>query len=344
VVDMQIADTTSGFLVEVTRDEHDEIVRLARRIAASNLRTDPERYAMGAKVLSYNMPRRLIHRIAEFRRYGHPAGGLLIARLPTGDVPLTPEYAETAVDLVPTGAAVLSLVAAILGDQFGFGPELSGLIVQAILPLPGAEWTQRSVSSREALFRHVETAFTRYRADFVLLSCLRADHDGMAGTTIAPIDAILPMLRTDTIEVLRERRFVTKVDESFLIGSGLTGPISIPDVRVLTGPRPRPRLRVDFAETTGTDDRAQAALDELLEVAARVEVTVRLRPGDIVVIDNQHALHGRTAFTPRWDGLDRWLLRTFVARDLAASEDVRPGDGRIIDTDFSSDTRLDNTA
>jgi L-asparagine oxygenase len=71
---------------------------------------------------------------------------------------------------------------------------------------------------------------------------------------------------------------------------------------------------------------------------------VRLRPGDIVLIDNHHALHGRTPFTPRWDGLDRWLLRTFVARDLAASEDVRPGDGRIIDTDFSSVTRVDSTA
>ncbi len=45
---------------------------------------------------------------------------------------------------------------------------------------------------------------------------------------------------------------------------------------------------------------------------------VALRPGDLLVLDNRRAVHARTAFTPRFDGTDRWLQRVYGFSDLWA--------------------------
>jgi alpha-ketoglutarate-dependent taurine dioxygenase len=58
--------------------------------------------------------------------------------------------------------------------------------------------------------------------------------------------------------------------------------------------------------------------------------------GDLLCIDNRRTVHGRTSFTPRYDGFDRWLQRSFVVRDLGLSAvDRQPGE-RIIRTQFTS--------
>lgn len=314
-----------------THREFIRIERLAQELANTSFRHDAERYVQRAQMLWHRMPRRYQQTIAHFKRFSTPHGGLHLVGLPTGPVPPTPEIAELAADRSPVAAAVLSLVAAGLGDQFGFKPELSGLVVQAILPMKGAEFSQRSISSLGELNKHVETAFTEYRADHIGLFCLRADHDGVAGTTLAPVEAMLRQLPEETIAVLRQSRFETTVDESFLIGAGLQGPLTVGNVRVVSGPQCQARLRVDFAGTTGTDADAQAALDALADAATAVAQTVSLTAGSMLLIDNHCAVHGRTEFTPRWDGEDRWLLRTFTTRDLTLSAAVRPNDGRIID-------------
>ena len=97
----------------------------------------------------------------------------------------------------------------------------------------------------------------------------------------------------------------------------------------------RPHLRVDFAETRGVDPEAQAALDVLAEVAMKERLVVHLDEGDLLIVDNRRAVHGRTRFQPRHDRMDRWLMRSFVTRDLLRSESVRPGDGRIVEPDYA---------
>lgn len=99
----------------------------------------------------------------------------------------------------------------------------------------------------------------------------------------------------------------------------------------------RPRIRADFAETSGLDQAAQKALDELRDCAIDAAVEIRLRSGDLLLVDNHRAFHGRTPFRARGDGADRWLLRTFVTKDLSRSEAHRPGDGRIVDADYSAE-------
>jgi alpha-ketoglutarate-dependent taurine dioxygenase len=82
----------------------------------------------------------------------------------------------------------------------------------------------------------------------------------------------------------------------------------------------------------GLDVEADAALQALAAAVAANHVSVVLTPGDLLVIDNTMAVHGRSPFTPRFDGTDRWLQRTFVVADLAPSAGERRG--RVITTRF----------
>jgi L-asparagine oxygenase len=231
---------------------------------------------------------------------------------------------------------VFSLASALLGDQFGFAPELAGQIIQDILPVKGFEDTQQSISSRALLELHCETVFTDHRADVIGLLCLRPDPERMARTVLAPTAAILPLLDPETRRILGEPLFSTTVDSSFLRGSGIDHAIVTGPIRVLDGDPDRPRIRCDFAETKGLDSAAQDALDTLYLAASDSLIDIRLDSGDLLLIDNHDAFHGRSSFRCHGNGNDRWLLRTFITRDLSRSRAHRPGDGRIVDVDYAA--------
>ncbi|MEU7228064.1 TauD/TfdA family dioxygenase [Streptomyces chrestomyceticus] len=74
------------------------------------------------------------------------------------------------------------------------------------------------------------------------------------------------------------------------------------------------------------DETAARAFDELREAMLAVLDGAVLEAGDLIVVDNRTAVHGRTAFRPRYDGQDRWLRRCFAVADLRPSRAVRtPG-------------------
>lgn len=333
VVDYSRRDALD-FVVELTDEERDALVAAAREVMRYSYVGRAEKWVTEAQAQAASLPESLRRRMTAFRRYGHPRGGILVKGLPIGDVPDTPREADN--DAAPSllAAATTSVLIALLGDQYGFLPELGGKLFQSILPEPGAEKTQRSVGSEVYLEDHIEMAFTEFRADYVVLTCVRADHDRVAGTALAPVDDILPRLDEATREILRQPRFRTTVDESFLLGWGEKTAIWVDPIRVFEGSPDRPRVRVDFAETQGKDEEAQAALDRLREAAGAARRVVRLEPGDVLITDNVTALHGRTPFAPRYDGRDRWLLRTFVTKDLSRSLEVRSGDRRVVDPDY----------
>jgi L-asparagine oxygenase len=318
--------------------EAERLAQAARQCSGWDLVEDADGFVREAQRLVSFLPERLADRLRSFRRYGTRTGGLLIRGLPVFTVPLTPATPQVAVGPTLDAAGLLGIVSAVLGDQVGFRPELDGHIVQDIVPVAGQERTQQSVSSVEELYTHTELAFADddCRADYLVLFCLRADHEGVAATTLSSVESVLPLLSSDTVEILAQPRFRTTVDQSFLRGLRRDTPIWIGPIRVLALTAGRPRIRADFAETAGIDGAAQEALNELREAAERVAIEIRLRPGDLLVIENNHAFHGRTPFRARWDGLDRWLLRTSIVGYLARSAEHRPGDARVIDVDYVS--------
>jgi L-asparagine oxygenase len=266
--------------------------------------------------------------IADFVAHGHRSGVLLLRGLPIGDVPTTPPTPISETPKDHTSERTLLAVASLLGEPVGYLPELGGRIVQNLLPVKSNATRQTSTSSDVTLMWHTETAFHPFKPRYLLLLCLRGDPS--AQTLLCSIDAILAGLSPATIAVLREPRFRISPDESFL-DEGSVRTLSAP-MSVLKGEHHELEFTFDAELMVGIDAEATEALQAVSAMIDQANTGIVLEPGDLLIVDNHRAVHGRSRFTARFDGSDRWLQRTFVVSNLDASAGDR--DGRIITTRF----------
>jgi hypothetical protein len=265
--------------------------------------------------------------LARFASAPPRSGALLIRHVPLGALPPTPERPDASIDKDLTTELIILTVARRLGQPVGYVPEHGGRIVQNIVPTQSDADRQTSTSSRSNLMFHTETAFHPHRPRYLLLLCLRGDPS--AHTTLASVHDIMDQLSDDVVATLFEPRFRTAVDVSFLAGR----PNELGPVRpVITGTRAEPTFVFDADLTVGIDGEAEDALVAVRTAIEQVQTSVVLEPGDLLVVDNNIAVHGRSPFTARFDGTDRWLQRAFVVADLAPSAGER--DGRVITTEF----------
>ncbi|MGB0113882.1 MAG: hypothetical protein WBP59_11725 [Ilumatobacteraceae bacterium] len=255
------------------------------------------------------------------------SGALLIRNVPIGGLPATPAAPSAPTDKDLTTELVLLTVARRLGQPVGYVPEHGGRIVQNIVPTASDADLQTSTSSRSNLMFHTETAFHPFRPRYLLLFCLRGDPN--ARTTLVSIHDLVDHLPDDVVTAMFEPRFRTAVDASFLDGRDNTlGPAR----PLITGTLAEPTFVFDADLTRGIDDTSDAVVAAVSTAIGELESAVVLEPGDLLVIDNNIAVHGRSPFTARFDGTDRWLQRSFVVSDLAPSAAERRG--RVITTEF----------
>jgi alpha-ketoglutarate-dependent taurine dioxygenase len=92
-------------------------------------------------------------------------------------------------------------------------------------------------------------------------------------------------------------------------------------------------MNYDGELTVGVDADARHALAALADAIEVSYTSVVLADGDLLIVDNRRAVHGRSEFVARFDGADRWLQRTFVVDDLAAVTERRDA---VITTQFSA--------
>ncbi len=276
--------------------------------------------------------------LCDFVDEGHPTGALLLRDLPIGEVPSTPSSPVTPAGKDQVSELVLLTVARRLGQPVGYAPEHGGDIVQNLLPTLGDATRQTSTSSGVDLEFHTETAFHPHKPRYLLLLCLRGDPQ--AQTLLCSVTEVLDRLAARVRHILGQPRFRIGVDESFRTattpgaGSGLGArpPLGDP-MPVLSGPPDRPTFTFDADLMVGVDEGATAALAAVRGVVRDAHRAVTLDAGDLLIIDNAVAVHGRSRFPARFDGTDRWLQRAFVVADLAASQADR--DGRVITTRFA---------
>ena len=267
--------------------------------------------------------------LVDFASTPHRSGALLLKGMPVGTLPATPSTPTTPADKDHVSEFTLLTVARRLGQPVGYQPEHGGDIVQNIVPTKAAADRQVSTSSKVELMFHTEAAFHPHRPRYLLLLCLRGDPS--AATTLSSVHEVLPHLPDDIRDVLFQQRFRTAVDESYL--DGRQNVLGVP-MAVLSGHRKYPSMVFDADLMVGMDEQADDALQALAQAVAALQTSVVLEAGDLLVVDNAVAVHGRSPFTARFDGTDRWLQRTFVVSDLAASAADRVG--RVITTHFGA--------
>ena len=288
-----------------------------------------EAFVRAAAHAGRNVPPAVYDALTDFVDAPHRSGALLLRGAPIGELPQTPATPTTPTAKDHASEFTLLTVARLLGQPVGYEPEHGGDIVQQLVPVAGTETLQVSTSSKVELMFHTEAAFHPHRPRYLLLLCLRGD--ASAVTTLSSIHEVLPLLPHDVRTTLFEPRFRTAVDESYLHGRPNLLGAPMP---VLAGDPHTPTMVFDADLMVGTDEAADDALRVLAQAVASHRTGVVLEPGDLLVVDNAVAVHGRSPFTPRFDGFDRWLQRAFVVSDLRPSAAER--NGRVIVTRFGA--------
>ncbi|MGL4304896.1 MAG: TauD/TfdA family dioxygenase [Mycobacteriaceae bacterium] len=78
------------------------------------------------------------------------------------------------------------------------------------------------------------------------------------------------------------------------------------------------QLRINSHTTSALKSLAQKALQIFVQALNAAASDIILEPGDMIIIDNHIAAHGRTHFFPYYDGKDRWLRRVFASKSIPA--------------------------
>jgi Fe(II)/alpha-ketoglutarate-dependent arginine beta-hydroxylase len=262
-----------------------------------------------------------------------PEDGLFVLRgLPVADDALGPTPQRWSTPAGPSTAVLevaLLLLASALGRVFGWAGQQDGRLVHTIVPSPGHEQEQTGLSSNVLLSPHSEDAFHPLRAHFLMLGCLR-NHDDVAThaacvrrADLDPVD--IATLSEPTVPILP--------DDSYGEAQRFGAPP--PSIPTLWHREDGLCLRFDPAYTPLDDAPAEyrAAYGRLGTALEGATTAVRLRPGDVLVIDNDTVVHGRAPFRARYDGTDRWLKRI----NIRAAERLRPS-GEALEHGYGQQT------
>ncbi|GAA2868758.1 L-asparagine oxygenase [Actinoplanes cyaneus] len=322
---MELADVSVRLTTEQTESLREACAGAAGKVTGQPL--DREAVLAAARGAARALPDRLIEALGSFRVAGNPLGTLVVEGVPT-DAVLPPTPAGGDLDdwsALPVATMVQLAICAELGDVIGYADEKQGRLVQDVVPVAGAE-TRQENSGTVWLELHTENGFHPYKPDHLTLLCLRSDPAAEGRTVTGAVRQVLPRLSAECVQRLRRPDFRIRHSSSF----SATQPArwSAP-LAVLTGPAGDPELTADFHAMRPLTAAAAEALAELRAAIEDALVGTVLLPGTMIIVDNRAAVHGRTAFTARHDGTDRWLRRCFTVADLRRSRGARPTGSRV---------------
>jgi L-asparagine oxygenase len=269
----------------------------------------------------------LTEAMLRFGERGSDSGMFVVSGLDAGSVPATPLDNRDGVGARTPFSSQVILVAHLLGDVVYYEAEGTGHLTQDVTPNPRYLDRQSSQGSRTELEAHTEQSFSPMRPDHVVLGCLRGDP--AAETFVLSARELVRHFSETELAYLRRPLWTTLIDDSFHPyvpdPDEIRGPFAL-----LSGSLDDPVLRLDQELTHGVTAEAQRLLRAVIGFYSRAKKGFTLYAGDIGFIDNTRSMHGRSAFVPRFDGTDRFIIRTFVVRDLRRTSAARRAGGRMI--------------
>lgn len=327
----QFSNTLAPTIYRLREDEAATITALGEQVRRNAL-DDAEAFCVKARSLARRIPDRLADAMTKFSDVGSDSGILVVSGLEVGPVPPTPLNNQEGVGAGTKLAPQVAILAHGLGDMVMYEAEGTGHLLQDMVPNPNYMHRQSSQGSRQTLEAHTEQSFSDMRPDYVLLGCLRGDPD--ANTYVFSARDLVGRLTTEEINFLRRPLWTTLIDDSFHQyvpdPAQVRGPFAI-----LAGSDDDPEIRIDQELTHGMTHGAHRLLQKVIDIYSRDRRGHTLMPGDVAFVDNTRAMHGRSAFRPRFDGTDRFIIRGFVVRDLRRTSCARRIGGRRISASLS---------
>lgn len=213
---------------------------------------------------------------------------------------------------------VIGAVSLELGRLFGY-EETSRYVMYDIYPVKGYEESRSFINSRKMLAFHSDgSAHPELSPDYVLLYCIRSDPRAI--NLVAGLDALLGGLPPTVVALLKRpvfKHLVSQSPERYVLKP------------ILFVERGKLAVSYDEENVAGIDVEATAAQDMLNKRLREIAVELPNSDNSLLIIDNRRSLHARGAFTPRFDGTDRWVKGAFVTRaDVADGTILRLGERR----------------
>lgn len=310
--DTQALPALQETIFQLTAEQAASIEELASRIDALP-NDEPDAFCRQALDVAFELPSELRRAVLNFSDVGSDTGVMVIRGLNVDeDLPDTPLDNGQGIAGRTRFVKQMASIAHLLGTMVGYEAENGGRLVQDMVPNPKLAMTQQSQSSKVELEAHTEQCFSDHRPDYVLLGALRGDPN--AYTFAYAARKFVEHFTEDELRQLREPRWMTQIDDSFKPyipdPNAVRGPYPI-----ITGPVDDPYILVDQDLMHGVTREAQELLDKVIQTYVEHRDGVALQAGDLLLLDNPRAIHGRSLFTPRFDGKDRFIARGFVVRD-----------------------------
>jgi len=294
---------------------------------------DYEEYVMNCHIAVLSViSKDLLRELMLMRNSPFCSGTILLKGLPLDDdLPPTPLSGRRSDYFKKTSIAETILIglSSILGNPIGHEEEKDGNLIHDVIPVVG---TDKPLSNEGAadFGLHVENAIFEEREQFLVLSCLRTDPWKEAATPVVDIREILPYLADEVILELQKEQFVIRKPYILDRASGKSS-YSLP-VAILTGPLEFPEVRCTFYEggTKATSIAGEEALETFKITANKLAHDMKTEAGDMLIINNRTALHGRKAFRISTDGNNRHLLRVYIVQSLWKIREAQKNSIRIL--------------
>jgi hypothetical protein len=312
--------------LSLSTDETQAINSLLDSIFSESSTVSLDDFLPQAAVIASGLPKRVRQFFYEFKLF-EPSIGVCVKNNPIDDVKIgpTPDRIPEKMAHSPLSReeAIHILYGSLLGEIFTWSSIQNGNIINEIVPIRENENKPISSGSANVFDLHTEDAFHPYMGDYLGLMCLR--NPSNTPTVISYING--DDIGEDIKEILSEPRFVVSANIAHRVDKVTNR------VPILFGNIDSPYMRINLNAQSEVDNDKEAkhALKILVDVLRRNAVPVILETGDCFYLDNFRAVHGREAYTPRYDGKDRWLKRIYITRDLRKSRSLRDkAESRII--------------
>ncbi|MBC7301795.1 MAG: TauD/TfdA family dioxygenase [Nocardia sp.] len=265
------------------------------------------------------------------------AGATVVRGLPVHDADFGPTPADwqCAAEDAHHGSLELDIALLLLarcaGEPFGWQGQQNGRLVNNIVPAAGHEDEQSGASSSVLLSPHTEDAFHAQRANLLMLICLR--NPDRVATTVSSVRQV--RLSDDDLRTLTTATLPILPDVSY--GTGFDQLAPLPTLWLDENGCTTARYDPAYTPLGDADASFRTAYARLTAELARVSHAPALAPGEILLVDNDVAVHGRVPFRARYDGTDRWLKRVNIRlpeRRRRAQESSENGYGQQVVSPF----------
>jgi L-asparagine oxygenase len=245
----------------------------------------------------------------------------------------------------------------LLGEMVAYEAEGEGYLFQDMVPNRSLSNSQTSLGSTVELEIHTEQAFSKWRPDFLSLACLRSDPE--AKTHVCHKQDIMKKLSGEKRCMLYKPLWTVGIDISFkmnnyfeFIETDLRGPMPI----IHKDGIDKDPIKAEMLEKgyyfcdvindhlvfdqdlmNGITEEADNLKKEIIKIYLDQRKSYVLKQGDILILDNRRVVHGRSPFQPKFDGNDRFILRSFTFKKTKYHEcvHIRRNNRRMVEAIYS---------